>query len=433
MRLTSRQVLLGFQHDDVDVRQHCLSYFTESLSEDNSVMPAVIAAVESMGSDAFKYFQGIERLPQSDTTIEWVIHSLKEDSRFKPKHNHADFREEVLAECRGNLLLRHRDGIVATLRQPKRALAIHRRLESLAKAPEQLWSDLQSLCQKNRSAKYCSKFPMSEAQDLVIALADSGAVPIDEVMRLLQRDVHYQEDKALGWLQPFLVQLLGRIRHEPASTLLLEKLRLEGDFLCDEVHSALVRIGTDQVVDALAERFSQEEWHWQNYACDIFGKIHCEESARRAGALLQLESIPDDIHERFGYGLAGQFSTEGLESVGAFLDSNDEWIGDYEWTETFALMRSACKLMNFSLPRFDSWQQQMDEALAESADDYDDEFDDDGFDDDEFDDEFSEDDFRQTPTATIVHETPLVGRNDPCPCGSGKKFKKCCLGKDPTN
>ena len=22
-----------------------------------------------------------------------------------------------------------------------------------------------------------------------------------------------------------------------------------------------------------------------------------------------------------------------------------------------------------------------------------------------------------------------VGRNDPCPCGSGKKFKKCCLRK----
>ena len=23
-------------------------------------------------------------------------------------------------------------------------------------------------------------------------------------------------------------------------------------------------------------------------------------------------------------------------------------------------------------------------------------------------------------------ETPKTGRNDPCPCGSGKKFKKCC-------
>ena len=27
---------------------------------------------------------------------------------------------------------------------------------------------------------------------------------------------------------------------------------------------------------------------------------------------------------------------------------------------------------------------------------------------------------------TVKRETPKVGRNDPCPCGSGKKYKKCC-------
>ena len=27
---------------------------------------------------------------------------------------------------------------------------------------------------------------------------------------------------------------------------------------------------------------------------------------------------------------------------------------------------------------------------------------------------------------TVVHEGPRIGRNDPCPCGSGKKYKKCC-------
>jgi preprotein translocase subunit SecA len=26
---------------------------------------------------------------------------------------------------------------------------------------------------------------------------------------------------------------------------------------------------------------------------------------------------------------------------------------------------------------------------------------------------------------TIRREEPKVGRNDPCPCGSGKKYKKC--------
>jgi SEC-C motif-containing protein len=28
--------------------------------------------------------------------------------------------------------------------------------------------------------------------------------------------------------------------------------------------------------------------------------------------------------------------------------------------------------------------------------------------------------------APFVREAPKVGRNDPCHCGSGKKFKKCC-------
>ena len=31
---------------------------------------------------------------------------------------------------------------------------------------------------------------------------------------------------------------------------------------------------------------------------------------------------------------------------------------------------------------------------------------------------------------TIRHDQPKVGRNDPCPCGSGKKYKKCCLAKE---
>jgi len=27
---------------------------------------------------------------------------------------------------------------------------------------------------------------------------------------------------------------------------------------------------------------------------------------------------------------------------------------------------------------------------------------------------------------TRVNKGPKIGRNDPCPCGSGKKFKRCC-------
>ncbi len=27
---------------------------------------------------------------------------------------------------------------------------------------------------------------------------------------------------------------------------------------------------------------------------------------------------------------------------------------------------------------------------------------------------------------SVVRDSPKIGRNDPCTCGSGKKFKKCC-------
>lgn len=34
---------------------------------------------------------------------------------------------------------------------------------------------------------------------------------------------------------------------------------------------------------------------------------------------------------------------------------------------------------------------------------------------------------RAAPSLERAPKAPKIGRNDPCPCGSGKKYKKCCL------
>lgn len=34
------------------------------------------------------------------------------------------------------------------------------------------------------------------------------------------------------------------------------------------------------------------------------------------------------------------------------------------------------------------------------------------------------------PVEPIKKEKEEPGRNDPCPCGSGKKYKQCCLSKE---
>jgi len=33
----------------------------------------------------------------------------------------------------------------------------------------------------------------------------------------------------------------------------------------------------------------------------------------------------------------------------------------------------------------------------------------------------------------LVRKDSKIGRNDPCPCGSGKKYKQCCLTKNPAS
>ena len=54
------------------------------------------------------------------------------------------------------------------------------------------------------------------------------------------------------------------------------------------------------------------------------------------------------------------------------------------------------------------------------------------FEDEDLDEEdFGENEYEEPAPAplTIVRRNERIGRNDPCPCGSGKKFKKCCYAK----
>ena len=38
-------------------------------------------------------------------------------------------------------------------------------------------------------------------------------------------------------------------------------------------------------------------------------------------------------------------------------------------------------------------------------------------------------DYEKLPTGQYVRAERKIGRNEPCPCGSGKKYKKCCMNK----
>jgi len=57
----------------------------------------------------------------------------------------------------------------------------------------------------------------------------------------------------------------------------------------------------------------------------------------------------------------------------------------------------------------------------------------DGEDDEEYEDNEDEEDEEAYPPLRLAPERSAgqpISRNAPCPCGSGKKYKRCCLGRD---
>ena len=98
------------------------------------------------------------------------------------------------------------------------------------------------------------------------------------------------------------------------------------------------------------------------------------------------------------------------------------------------------------LRRWDELSAENESNIYVDDEDFDDDFDEDAYGEDEFagfdnaltdnllrnlggdDTDLIEDDPYGEPQP-IVNRHQKYGRNDPCPCGSGKKFKKCCGGK----
>jgi hypothetical protein len=225
----------------------------------------------------------------------------------------------------------------------------------------------------------------------------------------------------MSWLGPHIIEIAGRCHYHSVLPHLIQLLRLDNDYISVESQRALIRLGTDDVVRAIADAFPQEEWHWQNYAGEVFKNIHSDESIHRTIALLRDDSIDESIQQILAYGLTNQFSTEALGAIGEYLESHDDWCGNVEWHETLNAMEVTGKLLDFPLPRLAAWKERMSTAREQQAE-QEDEW--------EFDDMDDEDDYRSENAWQIVHDTPRVGRNDLCPCGSGKKFKKCCMNED---
>jgi hypothetical protein len=163
------------------------------------------------------------------------------------------------------------------------------------------------------------------------------------------------------------------------------------------------------------------------YAC-VLEDIHSDQAVQTCFDFLKLEE-DQEIRGLLLQAVLFNFSTEGIEPARQFILKVPL---DPDVLEVRSALLTACKLMAERFPEFDAWLEDSknDEGFRRKwymehpipADDED--FEDDGFADEEFEEEEYEE--PEPPPLTIVRRNERIGRNDPCPCGSGKKFKHCC-------
>ncbi len=298
--------------------------------------------------------------------------------------------------------------------------AVAERIWFPSRAAEDLWGDLEEVCQALEE---------DEAPDeefdfgcrLVEALGqyrDQYAGKVLEIIGGLTNEVG-------TWKEGFAIRLAGEMKLEAAIPLMMAKLHEPPEeWISEECLRAFTKIGSAAVIKKFVEDYAASEGFQRlSIACTL-EDIHSDQSVQACFDFLSLER-DQLVRGILLKAILFNFATEGIAPARQFVLTTPL---DPDVLEVRSTLLTACKLMEERFPEFDAW-------LEDSKNDQ--EFrrkwhEEHGEDDDDFEeDETEEDEVEEPepPPLIIVRRSERIGRNDPCPCGSGKKFKKCCMNK----
>ena len=443
MQLTHDQVKQGILHPDQLVRDAAVYYFADSFSLDPTIMPLVIQTIEQHGwNDAFGMYSFLQNLMQTEETLAWAIEQLRR--RGQPgDEDEAQLTLwllDALTSADPELLHTHEakiqelDAVNEGVRE-----AVDEKTLLAGFTADKLWAELEEFCETNKSEDYLTDEDIDFAHRLVEALGRHPTVFDARVLDILARDIEDYTDNPMIWMEPCIVRLAGELRLGEAIPFIIKKLHDDEDIVNPDCMRSLVKIGADQVVGALADDYPDADWGFRASAAEVFEHIHSDRSVERCLVLLATEEDPV-IKYRLAQSAVMNFSDEALEPARRLVLDNDL---DPDLIEVRNDLLAASMLMGIELPEAERWREESKQDVefrkkwyAEHVpptyfdDDEDEYWDDEDDDEDEYwDDEDGDDDEPLPPPDTVVREQPKIGRNDPCPCGSGKKYKKCCLKK----
>jgi hypothetical protein len=437
MRLSADKIKAAILDPDVELREAAVYYFSGSHSADPTIMPLVIGAFERLGLEAFASFEFLVELVQTAESVAWLCREIKQ---VDPAAD--EMSDDFLANCEAAL----RAADASALMPHEAAIQKLRRLEPLSKIVvayrirlstctlDALWQELAELCESSSLEEMLE--PSDEEYDFGCAIADALSLHPDQCIgQILDTLMH--RDGASDWLEFVAARVAGQLRLEAAIPHLVDRLDDLDSIVYGQALWALKRIGSDAVVRELASRYDSGDVDLRFEIACLLEDIHSDLCISTGLDLLGREQ-DQELRGMLIRSVLMNYESDGIELARQYVLSAPNRRSPLEFLADLVLVS---RMLGVSFPEFELWAEAvrfeqahrrewdddnsvfslMDESLL-------DEFDDDSSWVDEESDEvdYAIDD-RQT--GTIIHESPKIGRNDLCPCGSGRKYKKCCLNK----
>lgn len=440
MRFPEARIKEAILDTDPNIRQRATSYFANSYSSDPEIMPLVIKAVQTFGREDAYHLIGLSRdLPQTEETIGWIIDELNEEVSDQ-NGNYIYNLSKVLIYADPALLLPRESDILEArnflqdLRTP-----VVERLQMLSWDAATCWQKLGEFCEEGKDKRYVNEVNLSYANQIVEALARYGDECEQKVKECLALKVDDYSHHPMKWLESLLVRLTGQANLPSLIPQIISKLHIGADLLSQECADALTRIGTPSVVHSIAEAFPTAERHFRVYAVGPLERIHSDLAVETCLNLFDQEK-DRDIRSDLAHALLFQFAHEGIEIARQLLIGKKL---DFEARGLRSYLLETCTLTGERFPEYEEWSAtEKAEKAAHSRRVKELEGDPAGlfkFALENLTGKKTDETHKPKPSLPSASDSAFpqqqaakqkVGRNDFCPCGSGKKFKKCCLLKN---
>ena len=420
MRLSEAQIRQGILHPEQMVRDVALRYFCESFSDDPTIMPLAIQAIEAHGwGNAFRFSHGLASLTQTEETLLWLIGQLNRQGRPE-NHKDADHcynLSSMIAKADVALLMQQEEKVLGLEgMDPKHREVVAERLRLLTLDTAACWHEMEAFCEEHKSRRYINEVNLPHAERVAEAIARDEASG-ERVLSLLSEKVEDSKDSPMAWMEGLAVHLAGLMRLEAAVPMLILKLMADsGDYINEECMYAFPKIGGDSTVEAICGGFSSAPWHYKLYASSALERIHGERTVSACQELLAREE-DGKVRQNLMAAILHSFCSEGIEPARQFTLSG--------FNDLRRILVGVSTLMEVPFPEREQWKKEEEEhqeAMRRRMEELE----------------------RAAAAAKTKPKTPVfenvvdpkpvqpivskkqVGRNDPCPCGSGKKYKKCC-------